>query len=105
MRFSVAERGTALPPPSVQPLKLPRLAHVWKNWTSPGVWGPVKAVTADAEWLFVRAEDGTWAVGHLPTETEVKDGLRSPRACRLYVGEGSAQADLDRIQAEGREAP
>jgi hypothetical protein len=63
------------------------------------VFEPVKAVTADGAWLFVRAEDGTWAAGHLPTETEVRGPLRSLAACRAYVGSGEAWADLEVLLA------
>lgn len=98
MKFSVADRGTALPPPSVQPVKLPRLAHVWKREVRPGVHEAYKAVTAGGEWLF-ELQGRKWAVGHLPTETELKGGFSSPRACRVYVGSGEAQTDLERIQA------
>lgn len=101
MTFTMAAPGAIFPPSPRQP-KLPRLGKVWRGWTSPSVYEPVKAVTADSEWLFERSEDGTWAAGHLPTETVVKVGFRSLRACRAYVADGGAQADLARIQAHDR---
>ena len=100
MKFSVASPGTVLPPSPPQPPKPPRLM-IRKGWVSPGTWGPVRAATADGKWLGERFPDGTWAAGHLPTCTEVKDGLRSLAAFRAYVGSGKAQADLERMQAGG----
>lgn len=102
MTFTVAPRRTPSPvAPKPKPSLAP-LGHVWKDYTSPGVYEVVKAVTADSEWLFERAEDGTWNAGHLPTETVVKAGLRTLRACRVYAGSGKAATDLERIQAHER---
>lgn len=104
MTFTIIEPGTVIDPPAPPRTSLPRLGKVWKDYTSPGVYEVVKAVTADGEWLFEKAQDGTWDAGHLPTETVVKAGLRSLRACRSYVGSGRAREDLGRIQAAGRKA-
>lgn len=103
MRFTVAPPGAVLSPPA--PVPQPRLAPLgkrWKAYTGPGVYEVVRAVTADGEWLFQRFADGTWAAGHLPTETQVKDRLRSLEACRAYAGSGEAKQDLERLQAEGK---
>jgi hypothetical protein len=90
-------------PPSLPPAQpktpLAPLGKRWKGYTAPGVYEVVKAVTVDGEWLFARAADVTWSTGHLPTETEVRTGFRTLRACRLYAGSGGAAADLKRIQA------
>jgi hypothetical protein len=100
MTFTIAGAAPRVavskPAPSLAPL-----GHVWKDYTSPGAYEVVKAVTDDGEWLFERAQDGTWAAGHLPTETVVKCRLRSLRACRAYAGSGEAQEDLERIHASG----
>ena len=58
--------------------------------------------TADGEWLMERSEDDgtTWLVAHRPERTIVADYLGSLRQCRVYVGSGEAQADLERIQAQ-----
>lgn len=92
----------ALAAPALKPkgLVLAPLGKPWKDYTAPGVYEVVKAVTRDGEWLFERAADGTWKVGHLPTETVVRTGRRSLRACRVYVGSGKARADLDRLLSE-----
>lgn len=103
MTFTMSTSGAALPPGRKLKAPLAPLGKVWKDWTVPGCWEPVKAVTTDGEWLFERAEDGTWNTGHLPTETEVKAGRRTLRACRAYVASGAAQGDLNRIQTEGKE--
>lgn len=100
MRFTVAEPGTVLAPPSPRQPKLPRLGKVWRGWTSPGVYEPVKAVTADGEWLFERSEDGTWAAGHLPTKTVTDSRVGTLADCRAYVASGQAEADLELIQAQ-----
>jgi hypothetical protein len=105
MTFMLAVPGAVLPPAAAKPKpKRPvaALGMLWKDYTSPGVYEVVKAVTADSEWLFERAEDGTWETGHLPTETVVKTGLRSLPACRAYAGSGRARADLKQIQAHER---
>jgi hypothetical protein len=99
VKFSVVPPGTVLPPSPPKP-ESPRL-KIRRGWISPSVYGPVRAVTTDGLWLFLRGEDGTWMGGHLPTCTEVKDGLKSPAACRSYVASGKAQADLERIRAGG----
>lgn len=101
--FTMAAPGTALSPPRAPQPRLPRLGKAWREYTGPGVREVVKAVTADGQWLFVRAADGTWSTGHLPTETVVRAGRRSLGSCRTYVGSGKALEDLERIQAEGRE--
>ena len=97
--FALAAPSAPRPLPARPKSPLAVLGKFWKGCTSPGVYEVVKAVTADGEWLFVRAADGTWSTGHLPTETVVKTGLRTLRACRLYAGSGKAGADLERIQA------
>jgi hypothetical protein len=102
MTFTMAAPGTVLSPPRPPQARLPRLGKVWKEYTPSGFYEPVKAVTEDGEWLFVRAADGTWSAGHLPTETVVRAGRRSLGACRTYVGSGEALEDLERIQAEGK---
>jgi hypothetical protein len=78
---------------------LPPLGKTWRGWTSPRVHEVVKAVTADGQWLFERAADGTWSVGHLPSKTVVKHGRRSLGSCRSYTGSGRAVRDFKRIQA------
>jgi hypothetical protein len=98
MAFTVLPRGTAHPAPPVEPVKLPRLGKVWREETRPGCWETVQAATEDGEWLFER-QGSTWAAGHLPSKTALKNRLGSLRACRLYVGSGDALADLERIQA------
>ncbi len=106
MSFTVAPPGAVLPPPPARPAsRLAPLGRTWKSWTSPGVREVVKAVTADGEWLFERAADGTWSAGHLPTRTEVKKGIRSLRACRAYAGSGRAAADLELTRARAATAP
>lgn len=105
MQFTVAPPGTPLRPPAPKPQpRLVRLGKVWRAYTRPGRYEPVKAVTADGEWLFARFDDGTWAAGHLPTTTQVKDGLRSLAACRAYAASAKAPADLERIQADAKAA-
>lgn len=101
--FTLAASGAVPCPPRKPKAFLALLGKVWKDWTSPGCYEPVKAVTADGAWLFERAQDGTWAAGHLPRRAELKAGLRSLRACRLYAGSGRAQADLDRLLTEKKE--
>jgi hypothetical protein len=103
MQFTVMPRGTSFPPPPPQPkAPLARLGKRWRGQTRPGTWEVTRAVTADGEWLFELHEDG-WRTGHLPTRTEVKDGLRSLQACRRYAGSGKALEDLKKIQAALRE--
>lgn len=104
MTFTMAAPGAALPPDRKPRARLAPLGNFLKDYTSPGVYEIVRAVTADGQWLFVRADDGSWAVGHLPSETEVKAGLGSLPACRAYVGSGQARTDFDRIQAEAEGA-
>lgn len=99
MTFTIIEPGTVIDPPAPAQTSLPRLGKVWRAYTSPSCYEPVKAVTEDGQWLFERAQDGTWDAGHLPTETVVKAGLRTLRACRVYAGSGKAAADLGRIKA------
>ena len=103
MSFTIIEPGTVITPPAPRRPRPSRLAYVERGWTSASVYEPVKAATETddgaPEWLFVRADDGTWDAGHLPTETEVKTGLRSLGACQAYTGSGRAAADLERIQA------
>ena len=100
MGFTVASPGTPVPPAPgrLGPVRAP-LGKVWKTWTAPGVCEVVKAATADGEWLFERQADGTWAAGHLPTKTVVREHLGSLRACRAYAASGAAKADLERIRA------
>jgi hypothetical protein len=64
-------------------------------------WG---ARTRDGEWGMDRLEDKTtsWEVVYRPTSTVVADFLASLRQCRLYVGSGAAQQDLERLQAHER---
>lgn len=106
MGFTMASPAefTALtaPGPARSRNLLPPLGKTWKGYTSPGVYERVKAVTADGEWLFARAADGTWSAGHLPTKTELKAGLRDLAAARRYAGTGKARADLERVQAHQR---
>ena len=101
--FTLAAPSAPRPLPARPKSPLAALGKFWKDCTSPGVYEVVKAVTDDGEWLFVRAADGTWSAGHLPTETEVKAGLRTLRACRLYAGSGKAAADLRQLQPEKTE--
>lgn len=61
-------------------------------------------MTADGEWIFELAGDGTWSAGHLPTRTEVKNGLRSLPACRRYAGSGRAATDLELTAARAAAA-
>jgi hypothetical protein len=74
---------------------------MWKE-TRDGLYQPVKAVTADSQWLFELGEDGAWECGHLPTSTVVERGLRSLHACRVYADSGKAREDLGRVQAHER---
>lgn len=105
MRFTVAPRGMVLPPPLPKPkARLAPLGRFGKGWTSPGVREVTWAETADREWLFERQADGTWSAGHLPTRTEVKNGLRSLPACRRYAGSGRAAADLELTAARAAAA-
>ncbi len=97
--FIMAAPSAPRPPARKPKAPLARLGMFWKDCTSPGVYEVIKAVTADGEWLFERAADGTWNAGHLPTETVVKTGLRTLRTCRAYAGSGKARADLERLQA------
>jgi hypothetical protein len=102
MRFSVAAPGT-LPPSSPRPPRPPApaaLGRFRKERTEAGLYEIVRAVTADGQWLFERLGPGDWAAGCLPTETETRRGFRSLAACRAYVADGQAQADLERIQAQ-----
>jgi hypothetical protein len=104
MTFTAAAPGSALPPPARKPKSpLAPLGKFRRGCTGPGAYEVVEAVTADSEWMFERAGDGTWMTGHLPTETVVKTGLRDLRACRAYAGSGRAARDLERIQAESTE--
>jgi hypothetical protein len=103
MTFTIAEPAAPRPAASKPAPSLAPLGKLWKDYTSPSVYEVVKAVTEDGQWLFERAQDGTWDTGHLPTETVVKCRLRSLRACRVYAGSGKAQEDLERIQAESKE--
>lgn len=100
MTFTVAP--CRAPRPVAQKPSLAAIGKRWKGYASPGVYEVIKAVTADGQWLFERAQDGTWNAGHLPSETVVKAGLRSLRACRVYAGSGKATADLERIQSHER---
>ncbi len=101
MTFTVAAPGAALPPARKPKAPAVPLGEFWKGYTSPGVYEVVKAATADGQWLFRRADDGTWeVVKAAPTETVVKPRLRSLPACRSYVAAGKAEADLERIQAK-----
>lgn len=101
MGFSIADRGAPPPAPAGRPQpRLALLGHTWKDYTETGFYEPVKAVTRDGGWIFERQPGGTWKAGHLPSETAVKDGLRSLEACRRYVAGGGAQNDLDRLLAE-----
>jgi hypothetical protein len=59
-------------------------------------------MTADGEWAFEMTADGSWRVGHVQTETVVKAGPRTLRACRVHVGSGKAAADLEQAQAHER---
>jgi hypothetical protein len=97
--FRVVPRGQGAPLKSPGS-QLPPLGKTWREETSHGTWEAVQAVTADGEWLFER-EGRTWSVGHLPTRTVVKTGLRSVRACRVYVGSGQARADLEKATGTG----
>ena len=99
MKFAVAPHGAPLPKPPARQPRLAPLGKKWRGYTAPSTYELVRALTADGEWLFERFADGTWGVGHVPTQTEVKGSLRSPTACRAYVGSGKARADLERIQA------
>jgi hypothetical protein len=101
--FTLAAPSAPRPLPARPKSPLAVLGKRWKDYSSPGVYEVVKAVTDDGEWLFVRAADGTWSTGHLPTETVVRTGLRTLRACRLYAGSGKAVADLKDIQAATEE--
>jgi hypothetical protein len=105
MTFTTASPGAGLPPAPPQQPSLPRLGRAWKAYTGPGVYEVVKAVTADGQWLFVRAADGTWSTGHLPSETVVRAGRRSLGSCRAYVGSGQALEDLEQIRAAGQVVP
>lgn len=96
--FTVMPRRSAPPPPSVQPVKLPRLAHIARKEVRPGTWVADQAVTEGGQWIFER-QGRTWAVGNLPAKTEVKSGFRSLRACRVYIASGEALTDLERLQA------
>jgi hypothetical protein len=94
MRFSVAERGTALPPASPRPARiLAPLTPSSCRWYR---------VTADGKWAAERSEDEgtTWFVSSLPAKAVVAEYLRSLAECREYIGSGDALADLERIQAE-----
>lgn len=101
MSFTVAPPGAVLspPPPASARPGLAPLGKFWRTQTRPGRWEVSKAVTADGEWLFELADGGTWSAGHLPTETVVKTGLRTLRACRRYAGDGRAAAELERIRS------
>lgn len=107
MRFSVAPPGTLTPPSPATP-RLPAAAPLGrfrKERTEAGVYEIVWAETAGRQWVFDRLGPDDWATGHLPSGTETRRGLRSLMACRVYVASGKAQADLERIQARGRNAP
>ena len=101
--FTLAPRGAAFPAPVREPKPAGPLASApigksKRDYTASGSYEIVRAMTADGQWLFEMAEDGTWSVGHVPTETVVKTGPRTLRACRVYVGSGKAAAELKRIQ-------
>jgi hypothetical protein len=101
--FTIAAPSAPRPAPRKPKAPAARLGKFWRGWTSPDVYEVIKAVTADGEWLFARTGGGTWSTGHLPTETEVKAGLRDLPACRAYAGSGRAREDLERMQAETKE--
>lgn len=83
--------------PKATPVAPAPLAKFWKDWTGPGIWEVVKAVTEGGEWMIERQEDATWFVGHLPTQTEVKGGFRTLRAARVYIARGTALADFEAL--------
>lgn len=62
------------------------------------VWA---AVTVDGEWAFHRLEmTGTpWTVTHVPSMSEVA-WLGTLKACRQYVTQGLAAADLEKEIAQ-----
>lgn len=97
--FTVAPPRIPFPGERTRRPVLPALGKIWRDYTAPGVYEAVQAVTADGQWLFQRQDGGTWATGHLPTKTEVKTGLRTLRACRAYAGSGKAAEDLRQAQS------
>jgi hypothetical protein len=69
--------------------------------TRPECWG---ARTTDGIWAFDREDEpGTpWTVTSLPARIVVTTYMPSLRACRVYVANGGAAADLERIEAHER---
>jgi hypothetical protein len=105
-RFTVQPAGAPAPaarqPASRTPLA-PLDPRLTRKGTHPftgraSTWG---AVTKDHAWEFERVEDTgtTWSVIHRETRVVVASCMGTLSACRAYVSDGTAQADLERLQA------
>ena len=103
MSFTITPPGApsrlpALEPKPTGPLASAPIGDFRKGRGPSGRHEIVWAMTADGEWAFEMTADGSWRVGHVQTETVVKTGPRTLRACRVHVGSGKAAAELKRIQ-------